>query len=163
MKKIKLTKGYFATVDDEDYAFLTQWKWFAQKMKHTVYAARKPWLSGGKGKSTKIFMHRVIANVQPSMQTDHKDGNGLNNRRENLRSVTRQDNMLNRARWSKGCASKFRGVYLDKRDGSWFSAITVNGKSTYLGRFRKEKDAASAYRAKRSELFGDKFIRKGAL
>ena len=162
MRRIELTQGYHAVVDDEDYEFLSQWKWFAQKTKHTVYAARKPWVSGS-GRSTKVYMHRVISGANDGMQTDHMDGNGLNNRRANLRSVTQQDNLLNRVRWTKGCASRFRGVYLDKRDGSWFSSITVNGKSTYLGRFGSEEDAARAYLEKRRELNHDKFIREGAL
>lgn len=163
MRRIKLSKGYSAIVDDEDYEYLSRWKWFAQKMAHTVYAARKPWIAGGKGKSTKIFMHRIIAKTPSNLQTDHKDGDGLNNRRSNLRSVTRSDNTFNRVKWRKGCESKYRGVYLDKRDGVWFSNITINGKSIYIGRFKKEKDAAIAYRLKIAEIAPNKFIRKGVL
>lgn len=163
MKKIPLTHGYFTLVDDEDFEFLSQWKWFAQKMAHTIYAARKPWVSGGRGKSTKIFMHRIILNTPTHMQTDHMDGDGLNNQKANIRVVTRRDNMLNRARWAKGNISKSRGAYLDKRDGKWSSSITIDGKCIYLGRFKTEEEAANAYRMKRIELIPEKFIREGVL
>ena len=163
MKEIILTQGYIALVDDEDFEFLSQWKWFAQRMSHTVYAARKPWVVGGKGKSIKIFMHRIILDTPDHMQTDHMDGNGLNNQRSNLRVVTRRDNMLNRARWTKDNISKFRGAYLDKRDGKWASSITINGKCFYLGRFKTEEEAGLAYRSKRVELLNEKFIREDVL
>lgn len=159
MKLITLTKGYSTMVDDEDYELLSQWKWHAQILSHTVYAVRKPWVAGGKGKSTKIFMHRVILDVPSGMQADHMDGNGLNNQKQNLRSVTQQDNLLNRARWKKGCTSKFRGAYLDKRSGKWFSRITIDGKTRYLGTFKNEEDAGKAYLTKRAELIPHKFIR----
>lgn len=163
MKKIPLTKGHFALVDDADYTFLMQWKWHAQVTKHTIYAVRKPWIAGSNGKSSKIYMHRVIARTPDEMLTDHIDGDGLNNRRSNLRWVTHQDNLFNRARWVKGCSSKYRGVYLDKRDGVWFSTITVNGKTTYIGRFKSEVEASKAFLLKKAELASGRFIRKGAI
>ena len=106
MKTIQLTQGQFALVDDEDYDFLMQWKWQAHKDKSTYYATRVEY---GKNIKKGIKMHRVIMNTPRNMETDHKDRNGLNNQKYNLRICTRGQNQTNKRNWGK---SKNKGVNL---------------------------------------------------
>ena len=93
MKELPLTQGKAALVDDADFEWLSQWKWTAMRAKDTWYAVRKPYV--GKVRLT-VMMHRQIANTKDGMHTDHRDGNGLNNQRTNLRSATPTQNQHNR-------------------------------------------------------------------
>lgn len=91
MKLIPLTQGKFALVDDEYYEYLHQWKWCAHRQKHTFYAVRNI-VSNGKKKTH--AMHRELLN-SGILYIDHKDGNGLNNQRDNLRIASRGQNAMN--------------------------------------------------------------------
>jgi len=97
MKKIPLTQGKLALVDDADYKWLNQWKWKVINCNYTCYAARTIYLGGGRKnqKSGTIQMHRLILNAPINMEGDHKDGNGLNNQRSNLRLATSGQNSQN--------------------------------------------------------------------
>jgi hypothetical protein len=152
---IPLTRGQFAIVDDEDFEFLAQWKWHALKQPKTHYAARTVKIEGRK---TTIWMHRLINGTPDGSLTDHINGDGLDNRRENLRSVTHQDNMINCARHVSG-SSRFRGVSWHIRQGCWIAQITVDRKNIYLGRFSTELAAHEAYTAARGRLRAGKIIR----
>ena len=154
---IPLTQGQFAIVDDDDFEWLSQWKWYAHKRPCTFYAERTEVISGRK---VKVWMHRLISGTPERQFTDHIDGNGLNNVRQNLRNVSHQDNMVNRARWRRGSTSQYRGAYLDKRDGRWFSSITINGRNIHIGRFATPEDAASAYEKRRAELRAGQIYRR---
>jgi len=90
MKKIKLSQGKHALVDSEDFEYLSQWKWCAEKRRHTFYAVRSQWIGG---KTKKTSMHRLLARTPRGMDTDHLNGNGLDNRKANLRSATRKENL----------------------------------------------------------------------
>jgi hypothetical protein len=160
VRQIRLTKGQIAIVDDADYDWLSQWKWHAHPTACTIYAVRTKITKGVK---YKIWMHRAINETPVELFTDHMDGNGLNNKRSNLRSVSHRENGLNRAKWQKGTASQHRGVYLDTRDGLWFSSITVNDKQIYLGRFMSIDDASKAYQEARKLLVPEAFTRKEEL
>jgi len=89
MKKIKLNKGTFATVDNDDFEYLNQWKWY---INNNGYAIRTKYTKLGfkKYKMKKVYMHRVVNNTPDNLQTDHINHNQLDNRRINLRSVTNQ-------------------------------------------------------------------------
>ncbi len=102
MKKIPLTQGKFALVDDEDFEYLNQWKWKFL----SGYAARK------KGKKT-IYMHRLVNNTLDNKSTDHINMNKSDNRKENLRSSTSSQNKFNRD--SMGGSSKYKGVSWNKK------------------------------------------------
>src|SRR6188768_2332166 len=94
MKEIPLTQGKSVMVDDEDFEFLNQWKWYASKSNNTFYAHRRV---GKHGRF--VYMHRLILgidNISPELFPDHMDRNGLNNQRYNLRIATRSDNNSNR-------------------------------------------------------------------
>src|SRR5690606_36282447 len=135
MKEIPLTKGYVALVDDEDYEWLSQWKWTALVTGKQVYGYRK---SG----RTNILIHRLITDAPRGSVVDHINRNTLDNQRENLRVVGRKENALNSSFKPNGTSS-YRGVRFSK--GAWQAEIMVNRKYIYLGRFRDEIDAARAY------------------
>lgn len=152
MKTIPLTKGYEAVVDDEDYNFLMQWKWHALVSSRGVYAERCTRPKGQK--CTHIMMHRVINKTPEGMDTDHENGNTLDNRRCNLRSATRSQNMSNRKPNIRG-SSKYKGVIWHKQHRKWIVSIQSNKKRYHVGLFTDEIEAAKAYSEKAAELFGD--------
>lgn len=111
MKRIPLTQGKVALVSDEDYEYLMQWKWYARRAGKTFYAGRHVRL---KLKQKVFHMHRVIAERLGILEApDHKDRNGLNNQRSNLRAATISQNKANRGR-NKNNTSGYKGVYWDK-------------------------------------------------
>jgi hypothetical protein len=141
LKRIELTKGYFALVDDVDYEILSYWLWHvsgSKKMKR--YALRNV---GNRG----VLMHRVIMGLQFSDKeiVDHVNGNSLDNRRSNLRICNIQENSFNKKK-THGTNSVFRGVCAMKgRVNSWVAHIGVNHQKIYLGYFNDELRAAQAY------------------
>ena len=150
MKRIPLTQGKFAIVDDEDYEWLMQWKWHANKIGHTCYARRRAIKNG---KVTYIYMHREIAKTPKNLQADHVNGNGSDNRKFNIRNCTHQQNLQN-MQTSTG-TSQYKGVTWYKRDKTWQAEIRQNSKGIFLGRFSTEIEAAKAYNKKAKELFGE--------
>lgn len=148
---IPLTRGYSAIVDDEDYEWLSRWKWYALVDKHTVYAAREETVNGN---STCVMMHRRICNTPDGYETDHWDGNGLHNCRANLRVVTKSQNMWNRKPQTNG-TSPHKGVGWHKSRQKWRARIRVNGQQFHIGHFNSEKDAAAAYAARAAVEFGE--------
>lgn len=153
MKTIILTKGKFATVDDEDYNFLNQWKWHYQ---NAGYACRAEWIGiiNGIEKSKCILMHRIILNTPSDKHTDHINGNRLDNRRCNLRICNRKENQRNQLK-QKNTSSKYKGVYWDKTKNKWFAGIKINRKTKYLGRWKNEEQAAWAYNKAAKKYFGE--------
>ena len=144
IRYIALTKGMFATVDAADYEWLGQRKWHVSG-RAKVYAA-----SNWKGK--RVYMHRLIMNPPPGYVVDHIDGNGLNNRRSNLRICTQMQNQWNR-RGMQG-TSAFKGVSYNKEMHKWEAAIIVNKKKHPCGFFEDEDEAALACDRKAWELCG---------
>jgi len=134
MKEILLTKGKVASVDDEDFESLNAFKWYAQKDHNTFYAIRAS--PRKNGKYHHIYMHREVMNVPDGMQTDHIDRNGLNNQRNNLRVVTRQQNQFNR---------NAKGYCFDKPTQKFRAQIRLNGKQIHLGFFETALEARAAY------------------
>jgi len=148
MRLISLTQGQFTQVDDADYDGLMQWKWFANKCKNTYYAER--WGKTITGTRKHISMHRQILGVSEDMDTDHRDGNGLNNQRFNIRSCTTSQNCRNRKTWGN---SSYIGV--SRHNGKYQAAITVNGIYKYIGIFVDEIEAARARDRVSIEHFGE--------
>lgn len=152
MKFIPLTQGRMAIVDDKDYEWLNQWKWYVYKKRHTYYAVRMT----GFRPQKQIFMHRLILNPPDGFESDHINHNGLDNRRANLRACTRSQNQQNK-KAKLGVTSQYKGVHyrLGKLKKHWIAQIQINKKSIYLGYFKNEIAAAKAYDSKAVELFGD--------
>lgn len=144
MKEIPLTQGYVALVDDEDHETLSKYDWFVQKGRCTQYAARKMTLSYNK--YCTVYMHRLILGlpIGDKRQVDHINHNGLDNRRQNIRIATSQENHFNR-RTLAISTSQYKGVSWNRNLKKWKSRITINGKETHIGYFDKEIDAAIAY------------------
>lgn len=145
-KGIELSRGFVAIVDDSDYEFLNQWKWYARQGKHTWYAARKIMkkMPDGKWKHEKlIHMHRVINNTPDNLVTDHINGNGLDNRRENLRSVTVSGNNLN-SKVRRDNKSGYKGVAWHKTRKKWRAYIWHDRKQKHIGLFDTLDEAVKA-------------------
>ena len=140
MKEIPLSQGKVALVDDEEYGRLSQNKWYARKSRNTYYASRmSPHING---KRHQIQMHRVIMMPQNGMETDHINGNGLDNRRGNLRLVSIRENAQNRHEQK---TSKFVGVHWVSSRKKWEAQIHFNKKGYILGQYPEEETAATVY------------------
>lgn len=149
---IPLTRGQFAVVDDDDFDWLAQWKWHAQPHPTAGFYANRYDEEG-----RFVAMHRLINGTPDGLLTDHRDGNGLNNQRHNLRAATPLQNMMNR-RGKRGGTSRFKGAWLDRNPRNrkdWRAGIRINGKLKYLGRFHTEEEAGAAYAAAAAEHFGE--------
>lgn len=147
MKEIQLTQGKVALVDDADFDYLNQWKWYAQKDRNTFYAVRRD------GKK-RMKMHRVILGLDydDKCVPDHIDLNGLNNQRYNLRIATKGQNSVNRPP-TKNSVSRYKGVSPMKK--RWQVHIVKDGVQTYLGLYKSETEAAIAYNEAAKKLHGE--------
>jgi hypothetical protein len=147
---IPLTQGQYAMVDAEDYERVSRCKWCLSRTGHQLYAQRRC-----RGKT--IRMHQFILNPPKGMVVDHIDGNGLNNRRCNLRICTREQNAWNhKRRKPQDASSQYIGVYRYKnRPDKWYVKVQCGGDVTNLGPFDSEIEAARARDRKAIELFGE--------
>ena len=141
MKEIELTQGKVALVDDEDYEYLRQWKWYygceggKNKSGYAVRSITNP-------KRALIFMHRVIMSTPTGMETDHINCNKTDNRKENLRVCTRLQNKKNNP-LMKNNKTGYKGVSIN--NNRYKVKISVNKKQIHLGYFDKVEDAAKTY------------------
>lgn len=136
--RVPLTQGLSAVVDLRDRELVEGRNWHAQRSRGTFYAySNEP--GGGMA-----IMHRLILGLSPGdQQVDHIDGNGLNNRRANLRQADVGRNMANRSAVT-GSSSRFKGVH-SHDGGRWRAQIRVDGRQRHLGLFDDEEAAARAY------------------
>lgn len=155
-KSISLTQGKFALVDDEDFEWLNQWKWYAVWTKQTrsFYAYRKDNSSGDWYNRRNLAMHSQILNTPKGMKGDHKNHDTLDNRRENLRNCTNTQNLMNKSK-HKNSTSLFKGVSWNSRARKWIAQIQPNGKKIMLGKFLVEEEAAHVYDEAAKEHFGE--------
>jgi len=151
MKEIQLTQGKVAFVDD-DYESLSKHKWCADKGSYAFYAVRNCRCTLG-GKRHSVRMHRQLMGTPLGMETDHQDGNGLNNQRYNLRVCTKAENQYNQ-RCRTG-SNKFKGVSWYKQTNKWQAQIMIEGKNVSLGYFDSEIEAAKKYDEAALRLFGE--------
>ena len=160
MKTIPLTHGKVVLVDDADYEWLNQFRWLAGKYYAYRFIYKKIFVGRWKKRGQMILMHRFILGLDfgDKQHTDHVDGNGFNNQRDNLRKCTPQQNHFNRK--ATGGSSKFKGVRLycnrNYPDRSyWRAQIVIDGKYIHIGTFDSEIEAAQAYDNKAMELVGE--------
>ncbi len=154
MKKIPLTQGKYALVDDADYEWLNIFKWYAYQDRNTWYARRSS--NRHAGSPVSILIHREILGLElgDKQQCDHRDHNGLNNQRSNLRICSNAENQHNQ-KLRLGKTSVFKGVCWHKRERKWTARIRHENKRINLGIFNSESEAARAYDQKAKELFGE--------
>lgn len=147
--------GFFATIDDEDAARVGQYKcWeLVRTKRHGVfYACARPKKGGVRGPT--IYMHRLVMNYAGPLDVDHVSGDGLDNRKANLRIASRSQNLANGKRRAIG-ASGLKGARLHEDGKHWVGQITVNGKNRYLGFYKSAQEAAAAYDEAAREAFGE--------
>lgn len=150
MKAIVLTRGRIATVDDEDFDRVNQHKGYARRKGSQYYGARSVILSDGRRIQERL--HQFLLGVRG---IDHQDGDGLNNRRGNLRRATQTQNMRGSRRKAHGATSQYRGVSWYSPSQKWRAKLKTGGQQIHLGHFDSETDAALAYDAAARLLFGD--------
>jgi hypothetical protein len=154
---VTLTKGYTATIDAVDVPLVDGCNWQALVDKRadgtirTVYAYRSD-CSGPKQRT--VYLHRVLMENPDALQVDHRDGDGLNCRRNNLRLATNSQNACN-GRTPATNTSGYKGVTWNKNKRKWTACIKLDGKARNLGLFHDPADAASAYAEASAQLHGD--------
>lgn len=140
-------------INQEDFYLLSQYKWRIFKGTSTFYViAHTPMI---KDKRKTIRLHNEILKIN---FVDHKNGNGLDNRRENLRASNHTLNAQNRHKLRPNKQSKYKGVIRNKQvltKITWIARIKVNGKQIHLGSFNNELDAAKAYNKAALKYFGE--------
>lgn len=144
MKEIPLTQGFVAIVDDEDYAKVGKFKWTANVHDHTVYAYRMT------GKNM-IYLHCFVMGQKG---IDHRDGNGLNNQKLNLRPATQKQNTHNVAK-HKDNRVGYKGVSRTKSGKKFRARIFLDGKQHVIGNFYSPEEAAQAYDMAAKTHFGE--------
>lgn len=130
---IPLTRGLTAICDEADHAIVCGRLWAAAWRHGLWYAA------DGRG-----YMHRAIMATPSGSEADHLNGDGLDNRRANLRNCDHVENMRNWHR-ARGKSSRYRGVYF--RSGRWSAQIYLHSRTVVVGSFATEEEAAAAYDA----------------
>lgn len=147
MAQVPVSGGLLATVDDADLAVVAPYSWCRHQRKgsKTIYARAVV-------EGSKTLMHRLL--LPDTKEVDHRNGNGLDNRRENLRPATRSQNQANIGLLSSN-TSGFKGVTWDAERGRWKALIVVHGKRIKLGRFLNKEDAARVYAAASVKYFSE--------
>jgi hypothetical protein len=147
MKLIPLSREMFAMVDDEDYDWLCQFSWCALKGGLTWYAVKKA-VDGRR----LVAMHQLLWFGCKGI--DHRDNNGLNNTKENIRIATNQENGRNKQKTASATTSNFKGVYWAKDRNVWRGYIDTPRRK-WLGNFATEQEAAVAYDSAAVQFFGE--------
>ena len=142
---ITLSQGYTAVVDLCDYEVVKAYVWHVLKNPRNVYAR-----NGSVG-----LLHRFITKAGVDQEVDHKDGNGLNNARSNLRLCSHLQNQENQKHVVKPASSRYKGVSWHAATGKWMAKICVNYRINYLGVFCNENEAAHAYNSAATQYFGE--------
>jgi hypothetical protein len=142
-RKIYLGEGEWTILDQKDYYCLGSFKWTINGNGRKFYATR--FVKIGPGKTKTLRLHREIMQAPKDLLVDHRNGDGLDNRRENLRLATHSQNTCNSQIYKKRGSSKFRGVQFRKKKGRWVGIIYHNKKLIWLGYFDSEIEAARAY------------------
>jgi hypothetical protein len=149
MKEVRLNRGMVALVDDEDYERVSHGHWSVMHKNGGDYAVRKV-----PGEKRLMAMARFLVGARSGEIVHHINHNTLDNRRENLRICTVQQNLCSQLKHGTG-TSKYKGVHFFKRYGKWQAQVMFNYKHFHLGYFANEEEAARAYDRKARELFGE--------
>ena len=155
MKKILITEGEYAIVDDEDFIYLNRFKWHIVKDRYKTICVKTGLRDIEYSKhSVGLIMHFLLITRKPHYRIIHRNGNGLDNRKSNLMLV-KENNIANLRPKKKETTSQYKGVSWDKKRKMWQSQIKDNYRSIFLGRYHSEEDAAEVYNIKCKEIYGD--------
>ena len=152
---IPLTRGSQSIIDLEDIEFCGKWNW-SLMTSGCSYVKRNRLISDGTGPGA-ILLHRVLLGAPLGMVVDHINGNGLDNRRGNLRLASQAQNIRNSHKRSDN-TSGYKGVFWDNFTGKWMAAIGFEGKFHNLGRYDSPEQAKLIYDAAAKRMFGE-FVR----
>ncbi len=141
---LRLNKGEATLIDPSDAEWLSKFTWHITDKGYARYTAP----NGG------VFMHKLILNTPKGMVSDHINGDRLDNRRCNLRIVTKHQNSQNRAA-NKPISSKYKGVGWKIDNNKWQARIRINLKQYHIGLYDSEDEAAEAYNAAALRHHGD--------
>lgn len=153
MKFIPLGRGFFAKVDDADFERVNQFKWHSRGYKNKGtkirYAVRSVW----NGKTfDKIYLHHFI--FGDKLKRDHRNGDGLDNQRENLRLCNNSDNSRNRS-MARNNTSGLKGVSWHNHTGKWRASLSINDRHVSLGVYDDKIHAAKVYDGISVLIFGE--------
>jgi hypothetical protein len=159
--EIPLTQGKVAVIDDEDYPLIARFRWYARRQPRgndLWYAVtNRPQADGRRPSPACYLMHRVITGIADAGRgphVDHRNHDGLDNRRSNLRLSDQAHNNGNQRKQRRTTTSRYKGVYWSSTYGCWIAEIKL-GTRRHLGRFTEESAAALAYNAAARDLFGE--------
>lgn len=154
--EIELTKGQVAYIDEEDYELVSRHSWSATEKGHRRTRYARAGVRDADGKNYTIRMHRLILGLEKGdgIIVDHINGNGLDNRRENLRTGSYAQNARNVAT-TRRSTSGYKGVFWRKARSVWISQIRFNGKLSTVAYTQCKHDAARIYNKHATELFGE--------
>jgi hypothetical protein len=151
VKEIALTQGKAAIVDDEDFEFVSQFKWHACGRGGSRWYARRK--VGVLGQPVFLKLHNALVTPGPAEVVDHINHDGLDNRRSNLRICTRQENGWNKLRPANN-TSGFKGVSWHADRQLWRAVVHISRRQKYIGSFDTAEQAARAYDTAAVALFG---------
>lgn len=144
--------GLFAIVDDDDADRVLAKNWFPAPRRNKIYACANSG-SWRRGTHRTILLHRfILGDLEDGVEVDHINGDGLDNRKENLRVATASENGANRTGY-QGRTSKYKGVCFWRN--KWRAQIGIRGTNRHIGSFDNEVDAAKAYDEVAQESFGE--------
>ncbi len=144
MRRIPLTQGKVALVDDEDYEYLNQWKWWYLRVGYAATRINNEY----------TYMHRFLISTPKNFYTDHKNMNKLDNRKSNLRIVNNSLNNFHKGAQSNN-TSGIPGVAWDKANNKWIAQIMINRKNKKIGRYILKEDAIKARKESELKYFGE--------
>lgn len=147
---VPLTQGMVARVSPNDVALVSKYNWIAARTKGGLIYAQTT-IPAAAGHRTILKMHRLILGAPPGSEVDHENGDGLDNRRENIRLASRGQNCQNRR--PRACLSSFKGVWAAGR--RWRAEIKAGENRRYLGVYATAEEAARVYDRAARALFGD--------
>lgn len=152
MIEFEITKGFKAIIDSEDAYLIKDFKWVADVRRHGLVYVKAVKIISGKQRS--YYLHRLVMQAKKGTIIDHKNHNGLDNRKVNLRLATPSQNLSNKRHLLK-TSSIYKGVCFDKTHRRWVARIKVNNKTKKIGTFTSEVEAALAYNSHVKQLHGE--------
>lgn len=151
IRHIPLTKGRYAIIDSEDYGIISSLNWHASNRRDLWYAGTHVYIDG---RYPTLQMHKLLLIVSPGYVTDHINGNGLDNRRANLRQASYSQNKINQGIGLNNTSGR-KGVTLRPDTGKWRAQILVNRINVSLGNYDDIEEAYEAYCIAANRYFGE--------